>query len=127
MNNDDLGKRKVLIADDDDDSREMLSVLLSFEGWEVEEAKDGKEALAKVVQYQPDLLILDNRMPELTGVEVYQQIQQQDISTTVIFASAYEDLETLALSLGIPYYINKPYEPANLLAVMESAYGNLAT
>jgi two-component system, response regulator, stage 0 sporulation protein F len=126
MINDYLSKGKVLIADDDDDSREMLSMLLNFEGWEVEEAKDGKEALEKVVQYQPDLLILDNRMPELTGVEVYQQIQLQKIDTTVIFATAYGEIEELALSLGITYYINKPYDPVNLLAIMDYAYANAA-
>jgi two-component system, response regulator, stage 0 sporulation protein F len=124
MNNRNIKKRKVLIADDDDDSRAMLTFLLEEEGWEVKEAKNGKEALEKVIQEQPDLLILDNRMPELTGVEVYQHLQAEGIKLAVILATAYGYLNELAESLGIPYFISKPYDIPQLLKIIESAYEN---
>ncbi|WP_413174864.1 response regulator [Anabaena azotica] len=124
MNNQDLKKRQVVIADDDDDSREMLSFLLHEEGWDVIEAKDGKEALEKVVKYQPDLLILDNRMPEITGIEVYQYLQTKGINLAIVFATAYGEPEELVSSLGISHWVTKPYDILKLLDTIESAYAN---
>ncbi|KAF3889932.1 MULTISPECIES: response regulator [Nostocales] len=121
MNNKSTRKGKVLIADDDDDSRAMLAFLLEDEGWEVKEAKNGKEAIEKAIKEQPDLLILDNRMPEFTGDEVYKQLQREGIKLTVILATAYGYLEELALSLGISHFISKPYDIPKLLKVIESA------
>ncbi len=122
MNTQNLGRGKVLIADDDDDSRIMLSFILQEEGWQVYEACNGKEALEKVIEDKPDLLILDNRMPELTGVEVYQYLQAKGINIAVVLATAHGYLEELASSLGITYFINKPYEIPKLLTMIESAY-----
>ncbi|BCL39255.1 response regulator [Nostoc sp. MS1] len=124
MNNQNLGKGKVLIADDDDDSRIMLSFVLAEEGWEVYEACNGKEAVEKVIEHKPDLLILDNRMPELTGVEVYQYLQTKGIKITVVFATAHDYLEELASTLGVIHFINKPYEIPKLLKMVESAYAS---
>ncbi len=124
MNHENLGKGTVLIADDDDDSRELLSFLLMEEGWQVREARDGKEALEAVMKCKPDVLILDNRMPELTGIEVYKQIKLQGINLVVVLATAYGYLEELALSVGISYYITKPYDIPLLLSTIEAAYAN---
>lgn len=122
MNSQNSGRGKVLIADDDEDSRMMLSFLLQEEGWEVSEACNGKEALEKVIEEKPDLLILDNRMPELTGAEVYQHLQAEGINVAVVLATAYGYLDELASSLGVAYFINKPYEISKLLKMIESAY-----
>lgn len=121
-NNKNLDKRKILIADDDDDSREMLAFLLQAEGWEVQEAKDGKEAIEKIVEESPDVLILDNRMPEITGVELYQKIKDKSINLPVIFATAYHFPEDLIETLGIAYFVTKPYDITDLLNIVESAY-----
>jgi two-component system response regulator (stage 0 sporulation protein F) len=122
MNNQTLGRGKVLIADDDDDSRIMLSFILQEEGWDVYEACNGKEALEKVIEDKPDLLILDNRMPELTGVEVYQYLQAKGINIAVVLATAHGYLDELASSLGVTHFIRKPYEIPKLLKMVESAY-----
>ncbi|AFZ59209.1 response regulator [Anabaena cylindrica FACHB-243] len=127
MNTENLEKRKVLIADDDEDCREMLSFLLDGEGWDVIEAKDGQEALEKVVQCQPNLLILDNRMPELTGIEVYQHLQIQGINLAIVFATAYGYPEELVSTLGVSYWVTKPYDIPTLLDTIESAYENSIT
>lgn len=124
MNNQNLGRGKVLIADDDEDSRMMLSFVLQEEGWEVYEACNGKEALEKVIEEKPDLLILDNRMPELSGVEVYQYLQAEGINIAVVLATAYGYLDELASSLGVEYFIHKPYEISKLLKMVESAYAH---
>lgn len=122
MKDEKLTRGKLLIADDDDDSRMMLAFLLEDEGWQIAEARDGKEALEKVLQQPPDVLILDNRMPELTGSEVYQRIREQGINIPVVFVTAFSDLEELAVSLGVRYYLRKPLNFADLLAKIESAY-----
>lgn len=122
MSNQNLTIRRVLIADDDDDSRIMLSFLLEEEGWQVEEASNGKEALEKVIEEQPDLVILDNRMPELTGVEVYQQLKSQGIEMPIVLTTAHGYLEELALNFGISYFVSKPYDIPKLLQTIESAY-----
>ncbi|HEY9799924.1 MAG TPA: response regulator [Leptolyngbyaceae cyanobacterium] len=122
MNNQTLGRGKVLIADDDDDSRIMLSFILQEEGWDVYEACNGKEAVEKVIEDKPDLLILDNRMPELTGVEVYQYLQAKGIDIAVVLATAHGYLDELASSLGVTHFIKKPYEIPKLLKMVESAY-----
>ncbi|MTJ10310.1 MULTISPECIES: response regulator [unclassified Anabaena] len=116
-----LEKRKVVIADDDEDSRMLLAFLLEDEGWLVEQAKNGKEAIEKVVQEKPHLLILDNRMPELTGTQVYQQLQGQKIDLTTILVTAYGDIEELASSLGIVHFLRKPIDISELLLIIESA------
>jgi two-component system response regulator (stage 0 sporulation protein F) len=124
MNNHNFEQRTVLIADDDDDSREMLAILLEQEGWIVKEARDGKEALEKLVTEQPDLLILDNRMPEITGVEVYQTIKTKGMNLPVVFATAYGFPEELTAFLGVSYFVKKPYDIPELLDTVTSAYAN---
>lgn len=122
MNNQNTRMRKVVIADDDIDSRTMLALILADEGWEVKEAQNGKEAIEITIKEKPDLLILDNRMPELTGVEVYQQLQLKGIKQTVVLATGYGDLKELALSMGITHFISKPFDILELLTIIESAY-----
>ncbi|MBE9210665.1 response regulator [Nostoc sp. LEGE 06077] len=124
MNSNNSGKRKILIADDDDDSRAMLSFLLEEEGWQVSEAKNGEEAIETVINEQPDLLILDNRMPKLTGVEVYKHLQAKGVKIAVVLATAHGYLDELASSLGIAHFISKPYDIPELLKTIESAYKN---
>lgn len=124
MKSQNLGKRQVLIADDDDDSRAMLAFLLEEEGWNVREARDGLEALEELVNQPPDLLILDNRMPQLTGIEVYKQIRKLGVNLTVILVTAYGHVEELATSVGISYSVSKPYDITELLNIIETAYEN---
>ncbi len=115
-------KGKVLIAEDDDDNRNLLAFLLGMEGWQVAEARNGREALEKVVEEKPHVLVLDNRMPELTGAEVCQRLREQGISVPIVFLTAYSDGQELAASLGIRYYLKKPYDFPDLFAAVDSAY-----
>lgn len=117
-----LEMRKILIADDDEDSRVLLTFVLEQEGWDVAEARNGREALEKALQYQPDVLVLDNRMPELTGTEVYQRLKAEGVNLGVVLATAYGELAELAASLNIAHFISKPFDIPELLACIESAY-----
>ncbi|MER3492470.1 MAG: two-component system response regulator [Mastigocladus sp. ERB_26_2] len=117
-------KRTVLIADDQESYRFLFTFILEQEGWEVSVAKNGREALEKVLKQQPDLLILDNRMPELTGAEVCQCLQLHGIKLAVVMVSSHTNLKTLASSLGIFYFLEKPFEISDFMKIIESAYEN---
>ncbi|WP_017721916.1 response regulator transcription factor [Kamptonema formosum] len=120
-------KGKVLIADDDDDGRAMLAFLLDMEGWQVAQARNGREALEKVLVDKPHVLVLDNRMPELTGAEVCQRLREQGIGVPVVFVTAYSDGQELADSLGLRYFLKKPYDFPDLFAALDSAYRDSQT
>lgn len=115
-------KGKILIADDDDDNRILLSFLIQSEGWEVIEAQDGQEALEKAMKEQPNILLLDNRMPKLTGTKVYEKLCEQGMKIPVILLTAYADVQELADSLGICSYLNKPYDLSRLMAMIDKCY-----
>jgi len=115
-------KGKILIADDDDDNRILLSFLIQSEGWEVIEAQDGQEALEKAIKEQPNILLLDNRMPKLTGTKVYETLCEQGIKIPIILLTAYADVQELADSLGICSYLNKPYDLSRLMAMIDKCY-----
>ncbi|MBD2360786.1 response regulator [Anabaena minutissima FACHB-250] len=122
MKSENLTRRKVLIADDDDDSRTLLAFLLEQENWEVIEARDGKEAIEKVLQEKPDLLILDYRMPELTGTEVCQHLLLTGINLVTVLVTAHRHIDELTSSMGTSYFVSKPYDIVELLNTIESAY-----
>ncbi|HEY9799231.1 MAG TPA: response regulator [Leptolyngbyaceae cyanobacterium] len=124
MINKNLKKLKALIADDEDSNQICLTVALEKEGWEVKQAKDGQEAIEKVLAWQPDLLILDNQMPKLTGAEVYQYLQLQRIKLAVVMISGDSKLEKIASDLGIAYYLQRPFDMAEFIQTINSAYEN---
>ncbi|WP_159567152.1 response regulator transcription factor [Budvicia diplopodorum] len=102
---------KILIAEDDLHIRQGLADMLSREGYAVSTAENGKIALMKYQQEQPDFIILDIMMPELDGYAVCKEIRRHDEHTPVIFLSAKgEEIDkVLGLELGADDYINKPF------------------
>lgn len=109
---------KVLLVDDHETVRDLLRLLLEGEGYEVTEARDGAEALAKVESDKPDLLLLDLMMPEVDGEEVIKRMWKDDeaIRMPVIVVSAkYEALDSLYELIGRDNVFAKPFEPTKLL------------
>jgi DNA-binding NarL/FixJ family response regulator len=103
---------RVLIVDDEPDLRVLLRSMLSIDQ-RVEvagEAGDGGEGLAMFRELRPDVLILDQRMPELTGLEVAERVLADDPDQTVILMSAYLDdaIRAEAAAVGIRSVIGKP-------------------
>lgn len=116
-------KGKLLIVDDDEHIRDYLNKLLSREGYEIIQANDGKDALAKVRNFNPDLLLLDVMMPRLDGLEVCRILKSRKDADflPVILLTAREDMESRVegLKLGADDYLNKPAEPQELLDRIE--------
>ena len=109
---------KILIAEDNPVNRELLRELLEMEGYEVFEACDGLEALAKVNKVRPNLLVLDLGMPGLDGFGVIREIRANPrlAGLPVLAATAYAmrgDREKV-LEAGFDGYVSKPINPATL-------------
>ena len=106
---------KILIADDEPDLRDMVRYNLRVQGFEVIVAKDGEEALEMAVSERPHLIVLDIRMPGLSGLEVARKIRQTDeIATTPIImltALDQERDEVGSFEAGADDYIQKPVSP----------------
>ena len=110
---------KVLIVDDDNDIVETLRSRLLKEGYEAVVAFDGEEALTKVREDNPDIVLLDLMLPKLNGFEVLKQIREKytDKWRPVIIISAQNELETISksYSLEADHYLSKPCTMDNVL------------
>ena len=82
---------RVLVVDDEIDIRSMLAIVLAAEGWQVEDAAGGEEALAQCETDQHDVVVLDLRMPGMSGLEVAHRLAERDYSARLVLFSAYVD------------------------------------
>ncbi|MCL2931741.1 MAG: response regulator [Trichodesmium sp. MAG_R03] len=113
---------KVLIADDDSIVRTLYSRILANIGLDITLASNGLEAIEKIKQYHPDLVILDIIMPEMNGYQVCRQIksQSQTMKIPVVFCSNKSSEVDVywALQQGADGYISKPVEKSELMTLM---------
>jgi len=114
--NDQPQTKVILIVDDDPSIRELLRQQLSNEGYEVRQAVDGRDAIAQVKASKPSLLILDVKMPEISGFDVSAVLKNDPeyMDIPIIILSA-EDSQERGYSLGIDRYLTKPVEAKILL------------
>jgi DNA-binding response OmpR family regulator len=113
---------RILVAEDDPDLALGLKNNLEIEGYDVRVARDGDEALACVLQWQPDLMILDLVMPKLDGMRVLRALRERDKRTAVLILTARgeEADKVRGLRLGADDYVTKPFGLLELLARVES-------
>ena len=116
--------KKILVADDNVVSRELIREILETDDYEVIEAGDGREALEKISKHRPDLALLDIQMPVLNGNAVIQQIRADPrfsgLPVAALTAFAMQGDREKALSLGFNTYITKPIDiPAFRVKVAE--------
>ena len=114
---------RILIAEDDPAIREGLEVALQSDGHETTVAANGAEALARVAEARPDLLLLDVMMPRKSGWEVCAELRRSDPSLPIVFLTAKgeEGDKVLGLGLGADDYIVKPFGVRELLARVRAA------
>lgn len=114
---------KVLIADDDPEILDLLSIYMRNEGYEVLLANDGQEALDLVKQNEAiDIALLDIMMPNKTGMDVLKELRNQDVQLPVIFISAKQEKtdKIYGLLSGADDYVTKPFEPLEVIARVKS-------
>ena len=116
-------KIRVLLVDDEPDLVQMVSVRLTAAGYEVAKAYDGQEALQKVKETHPDLIILDLMLPKLDGYKVCRLLKFDDrtraIPIMIFTARAQVEDVTLATECGADAYLTKPFEAKMLLGKMQ--------
>src|SRR5262252_7663904 len=110
-------KGKILVIDDEVDIREGLELLLTTEGYTAEIAQNGTEGLQKLANNSYDLVLLDLMMPDISGMEVLQEVRQRDKETPIFMLTAYGSVEAAvnALKLGANDYFSKPWDNEKLL------------
>ena len=103
---------RVLIADDDPFTRDVLSRFLTERGFETETAADGAHALSGIESFAPDVVLLDIRMPVMDGIECLERIATSDCGCGVIMISGEADAELASrtLSMGAADFIYKPFD-----------------
>jgi DNA-binding response OmpR family regulator len=108
---------KILIVDDDPHIRELVGVFLQDEGFELVEASDGIEALAKLETVKVDLAVLDIMMPKMDGWELCQQLKESyDFPILMLTAKGETSQKLKGFQLGTDDYLVKPFEPLELVA-----------
>ncbi|MDR2629949.1 MAG: response regulator [Spirochaetaceae bacterium] len=121
-------RKKILIVDDEQINLEFFEVMLSKLGFIVEKASDGVEALEKVKRFYPDLIMLDNIMPRMSGWEVTKTLKNDPKfrEIPIIMFSALDDVKDKVegFALGVDDYITKPYNFSEVLARIRAVLRN---
>ena len=118
---------KILVADDDEKIRELLEIYLTKEGFAVEQAADGAEAILKAQQMKPDLIVLDIMMPVLDGMEVCRQVRKFSQVPVIMLTARTEDEDRImGLELGADDYLAKPFNPRELVARVKAVLRRMA-
>ena len=117
-----MATRRILVVDDEDNLRTMLVAALKFEGFDVAQVSNGREALRALKEARPDLIILDVMMPELDGFATLKRMREAGDRTPVIFLTAKDtSADAVAgLGLGADDYLAKPFALEELVARVEA-------
>lgn len=114
---DSLGR--VLVVDDSDVIRTLISVNLEMEGFEVVTAVDGQDALDKVLETAPDVITIDVKMPRLDGFDTVARLRADPrtshLKVAMVTACAQESDLRRGAAVGVDAYVTKPFDPATLV------------
>ncbi len=113
----------VLLADDEEDIRSSLRMILEYEGYSTLEASSGPDALRAVEESRPDAVLLDIKMPRMDGLEVLAEIHKRGLDPPVIVVSGHGTIATAveATRLGAFDFMEKPLERDRVLLVLRNA------
>src|SRR5262245_43389135 len=112
---------KVLVVDDDVDLLNLMTYALRREGYEVLAAVDGQQALSRWETEQPDIVLLDGRLPRIDGFEVCRRIRHESTTPVIMLTVRDEEADIVrGLQLGADDYMTKPFSARQLLARMKA-------
>jgi len=107
----------ILVADDEKHIVQLVKLYLANEGYQVDTAADGQEALDKARRLKPDLIILDLMMPRVDGWEVCRRLRKETNVPVIMLTARTEDVDKIVgLELGADDYVTKPFNPRELVA-----------
>ena len=127
--------KKILIVDDNEDSRELVVKALRQSGYVIVQAIDGEEALAKAFSERPDLILMDRSLPKIDGLEVTRRLRQEEafqgVPIVAITAHAMRGDREKAFAAGCDDYISKPINvrtlPGQVQSYLEGRSGSIAS
>src|SRR3954451_24311647 len=113
---------RILVVDDEPSIVDAVATALRYEGFEVEEAATGRDALAAVSRGEPDLIVLDWMLPDLAGIEVGRRLRERGFKTAILFLTAKDAVEDKveALRAGGDDYVTKPFSLAEIVARIQA-------
>jgi two-component system OmpR family response regulator len=122
MTNNANGTTKILVVDDEQSIVDAVATALRYEGFEVREADTGRGALTTVVEFEPDLVVLDWMLPDLDGIEVGRRLRERGFKTAILFLTAKDAVEhkVEALRAGGDDYVTKPFSLAEIVARVQA-------
>lgn len=113
-------RRKVLVADDDEAIQICMEDISKQEGWDLVFARDGEECLSLIDEQNPALVVLDQRMPRMTGEEVLGKLQENGKNYPVILISAEKDLSRMKRFPAIVRVLTKPFDLDDFITLVNS-------
>jgi DNA-binding response OmpR family regulator len=112
-----MAKETILVVDDEANIIELAKMYLQNEGYVVESARDGQEALTKIKSLQPALVVLDLMLPEVDGWEVCRRVRANSDVPIIMLTARSDDVDKIVgLELGADDYLTKPFNPRELVA-----------
>lgn len=119
---------KILVIDDEESIRNLVTSYLRAEGYEHYTAADGPSGLKAARSYKPDLIVLDIMLPGIDGIELLAQLRREsDVYVIMLTAKAEEIDKVIGLSVGADDYLTKPFSPRELMARIKAALRRLRT
>jgi two-component system KDP operon response regulator KdpE len=110
-------RRRILVVDDEERMVRFIRLNLEHDGFQVSEAFNGKEAIQKIRDVTPDLILLDVMMPDLDGFEVLETVREvSNVPVIMLTAKGEEDDRVRGLELGADDYVTKPFSPRELVS-----------
>ena len=120
---DELSKYRILIVDDEESMRDFLSIMLHREGYQVDTATDGSQAVSHLREHSYDLVISDIKMPRMTGLELLAHIKERTPETVVLMVTAFSSTDEAveAMKQGAYDYITKPFKNEEIRLIVKNA------
>jgi two-component system OmpR family response regulator len=109
---------RILVVDDEPSIVDAVATALRYEGFEVREESTGRDAMAAVSEFEPDLIVLDWMLPDLEGIEVGRRVRERGFKSAILFLTAKDSVENKveALRAGGDDYVTKPFSLAEVVA-----------
>ncbi|MFQ3550041.1 MAG: response regulator [Armatimonadota bacterium] len=121
--------RKILAVDDEKNILRLLQVHLERAGYQVVTAMDGKDAILKIGQHKPDLIVLDVMMPQMDGFEVLRALRRnqstRDIPVIMLTAKSQDADVLKGWQSGVDCYLTKPFNPVELLSFVKRIFDSM--
>src|SRR5438270_11749270 len=118
-----MNSERILIVEDEENERTGLAELIQAWGYRTETARDGLEALEKVVAWSPGIVVTDLKMPRMNGMELLERLAEQSEPVAVVLLTAQGSIDTAvdAMKSGAYDFLTKPVDPARLRSILSNA------